>query len=325
MTGWVQANAAERKIVYSAHTGDVINNWQVTNLDALLASKEFQFASDQMAVLDNGPVPNGVTPGNHDNKTGSDNDLFNEYFGPSRYDSAEDRAPTGEDGEGYYGAPWQPGDNQNHYDLVEEAGQKLLFLYLGYDVEPDEITWANEVLAQHRDRKAIVLTHSYLQPSMASDGRGGELTNDDGDDIFEQVVIPNANVFMTLSGHTHGVGLNIKRDVGVKGRMVVEMLANHQFFEVDGQRRVGHLRLLQVSLTKGQVVVDTYSPYQDDFNANEFDTRPGRDYLPRRTSPQSPSTCKAAPPSFERTRWAWPCGRTRSSGRPTSPPAGPRR
>jgi hypothetical protein len=279
MTQWVKDNAAQRKIVYSAHTGDVINNWQATNTDAALARREFDFASARMKVLDDNGIPNGVTPGNHDNKTGPDSALFNEFFPPSRYDAAEDIAPTGDDGEGYYGGPWQPADNQNHYDLVEAGGQKLLFLYLGYLVKPDEIAWANQVLADHRDRKAVVLTHSYLLPSMAADGRGGELTQVDGVDVFNQVVLPNENVFLALSGHTHGVGLNIKRDVGTKGRAVVEMLANHQFFEVQGERRVGHLRLLQFDLDGGRVSVNTYSPYLNDFNANEFDTQPGRSYL----------------------------------------------
>jgi len=113
---------------------------------------------------------------------------------------------------------------------------------------------------------------------MTSDGRGGELTLDDGVDIYEQVVVPNENVFLVLSGHTHGVGLNVKRDVGVKGRVVVEMLANHQFFELpNGQRRVGHLRLLQFHLD-GRLSVNTYSPFLKDHNAVEFDTQPGRHY-----------------------------------------------
>jgi hypothetical protein len=101
----------------------------------------------------------------------------------------------------------------------------------------------------------------------------------DGRDLYAKVVMPNPNVFLTLSGHTNGVGLNIKHDVGVKGRTVVEMLANHQFFEVNGERRVGHFRLLQVNLQKGQVTVDTYSPYLDNWDAVEFDTQPGRKYL----------------------------------------------
>jgi hypothetical protein len=279
MTRWVWENTGPRKIVYSAHTGDIVNGWQATSTDEAMARRQFAFASGKMALLDDNGVPNGVTPGNHDNKTGVDNDLYNEYFPPSRYEAAENGAPTGEDGEGYYGGPWQPGDNQNHYDLVEAGGQRLLFLYLGYDARPDEIAWANQVLAEHRDRQAVVLTHSYLLPSMAADGRGAELTVVDGSAVFDEVVLPNANVFLVLGGHTHGMALNIKRDVGSKGRAVVEMLANHQFFEIGGERRVGHLRLLQFDLDRGQVSVNTYSPYLDDFNATEFDTQPGREYL----------------------------------------------
>jgi hypothetical protein len=277
---WINANATGKKIVYAAHTGDVINNWQVTSPSEAIARSEFDFAGKMMAILDNASLPNGVLPGNHDNRSGADSSLFNEYFGPARYEALETAASMGEDGEGFYGGSWQPGDNQNHYDLVEIGGQKLIFVYLGFLVSSEEVAWANAVLAQHRDRSAVVLTHSYLLPSMAPDGRGGALTDFDGEALYDQVVVPNPNVFLVLSGHTNGVGLNVKRDVGEKGRMVVEMMANHQFFEVPGgERRVGHFRLLQINLAKGRMAVNTYSPYLDNHNAEEFDTSTGRDYL----------------------------------------------
>ena len=38
------------------------------------------------AMLDDAGMPNSVLPGNHDNKRGITNELFNEYFGPDRYD-----------------------------------------------------------------------------------------------------------------------------------------------------------------------------------------------------------------------------------------------
>lgn len=91
-------------------------------------------------------------------------------------------------------------------------------------------------------------------------------------------MLPNENVFLTLSGHTHGVALNIKRDVGEPGRTVVEMLANYQFFEVGGQRRTGHMRLLQFDVDRSEISVNTYSPVLDDHNAEEFDTNYNRDY-----------------------------------------------
>ena len=164
------------------------------------------------------------------------------------------------------------------------------------------------MLAEHRDRKAVVLTHSYLEPSNAPDGRGGELTSDDGQTIFDEVVLPNPNVFLTLSGHTHGVGLNIKRDVGAKGHVVVEMLANQQFYELleNGERRVGHLRLLQVDLTRGRISVNSYSPYRLRPQRRRSST-PGRaGSTPRRpTSSSSRSTCPAGRPRCARTRSGW--------------------
>jgi hypothetical protein len=275
---WIVANTAPRKIVYSAHTGDIINSWQSTATDEARARAEYAFAGKTMKILDDGLMPNGVLAGNHDNKTGSDNTLFNEYFGPSRYEALEAVAPKGDDGEGFYGGPWQPGDNQNHYDLIEAGGVKLILLHFSYLVKDDEIAWANQVLAEHRDRAAVLLTHSYLLPSRAPDAMGSELTTQDGRDLFDKVVVPNHNVFLTLSGHVHGMGLNIKHDVGVKGRTVVEMVANTQFFEINGVRRLGYLRLLQLNAARGELTVDTYSPYAGDFDTVEYDTQAGRDY-----------------------------------------------
>jgi len=278
INNWIVGNTAERKIVYTAHTGDIINSWQATSTNVDRAKSEFDFASKTMAILDDGQMPNGVLPGNHDNKTGANNTLFNEYFGPARYEALEATAPMGDDGEGFYGGPWQPGDNQNHYDLVEAGGVKLILVHFGYLVKDDEIAWANQLLAEHRDRAAVLLTHSYLLPSRSPDATGSELTTQDGRALFEQVVVPNHNVFLTLSGHVHGMGLNIKRDVGVKGRTVVEMVANTQFFEIGGVRRLGYLRLLQLDATRGELTVDTYSPYDDDFDTVEYDTQTGREY-----------------------------------------------
>jgi hypothetical protein len=281
---WIRDNVQLRHIVYAAHTGDVINSWQSTSTDVNRAKGEFDFASKTMAILNDSLVPNGVLPGNHDNKTGGDNTLFNEYFGPSRYEALEAVAPKGDDGEGFYGGSWQPGDNQNHYDLVEAGGVKLILVHFGYLVKDDEIAWANQVLAEHRDRAAVLLTHSYLLPSRSPDATGSELTTQDGRDLYEKVVVPNHNVFLTLSGHVHGMGLNIKRDVGVKGRTVVEMEANTQFFEIGGVRRLGYFRLLQINASRGELTVDTYSPYgpidpaKPDFGAVEWDTQTGRAY-----------------------------------------------
>jgi hypothetical protein len=56
------------------------------------------------------------------------------------------------------------------------------------------------------------------------------------------------------------------------------MMSNYQFFEVEEQQRTGHIRLLQFTTEGSNISVNTYSPFLDDHNAEEFDTMPGRDY-----------------------------------------------
>jgi len=276
---WIVDNADERKIAYTFHTGDIINSQLGGGTDSERAIREFEFADETMDILEDAGMPYGVTPGNHDNDVGLNNRLYNEYFPPSRFESA-----TATASQDYYGEPWREGDNQNHYDLFTAGGQDFIAVYLGFIAGEEEIDWANEVLAEHADRKAIFATHEYLRPSRDPRGRDGALSDENarsqGVELFEEVVLPNDNVFLTLSGHTHGVALNIKRDVGEQGRTVVEMLANYQFYEVEGERRVGHFRLLQFDVDRSEVAVNTYSPYLDDHNADEFDTSPNRDYLP---------------------------------------------
>ncbi|WP_426247540.1 lamin tail domain-containing protein [Nocardioides sp. LHG3406-4] len=280
---WIADNADERKIVYAAHTGDLINNWvgvnEKTPEQVALARQEFQFASDAMDILEDAGIPYGVTPGNHDGMAGTSNDLYNEYFPPSRYEAASQTAT-----QDYYGGSWKPADNQNHFDLFEAGGQKFIAVYLGFVAGQEEIDWADQVLEEHSDRKAIFLTHEYLQPSKDAQGRGGALSAEtersQGQELFDEVVLPNDNVFLTLSGHTHGVALNIKRDVGAPGRTVVEMLANYQFYEIGGQRRTGYFRMLQFDVDRSEVAVDTYSPALHDYNADEYDTSNNRAYVP---------------------------------------------
>lgn len=281
MTDWIVEQADDLKIDYVAHTGDIINNWITIGDESegyeQRARREFGFASETMAVLEEAGIPYGVTPGNHDNKFGTTNELFNEFFPPSRFETASRNAE-----QEYFGGSWRDGDYHNHYDLFTAGGVDFIVVYLGFIADEDEIQWANDVLREHSDRNAIFATHEYLMPSLEPDGRDGPLSNENersqGIQLFEQVVLPNENVFLVLSGHTHGVALNIKRNVGTPGRTVVEMLANYQFYELGGQRRTGHLRLLQFDLDRSELSVNTYSPTLDDHNAEEFDTDLNRDY-----------------------------------------------
>jgi hypothetical protein len=289
ITEWIAENAEERKISYVAHTGDIIeNNIRTPASDAMQQQVvgEFEVASRQHDRLDAAGVPSGVVAGNHDNQSGTENGagaIFNRYFGPDRY---ADAASGWEQAE--YGGPWREGDNQNHYDLFSAGGLDFVVVGLSYGVTREEAEWADEVFTRYADRNAILLTHDYVEPSSQPDGRGANLAVPDGSMLFDTVVQDNPNVFLILAGHRHGVGTNVKPDVGEIGNGVVELLADYQFYTVsadrlgltevggyapDTQLRFGasFLRLLSIDVDRSVMHVDTYSPLLDEFGAGEYD------------------------------------------------------
>ena len=98
---WIVDNAEERKIEYVAHTGDIMENWHTGSerddeaAYREIAVDEFEFVSEAQKILDDAEIVNGVLPGNHDNRSGMDvgaDSLYNEYFGPERYEALEETA-----------------------------------------------------------------------------------------------------------------------------------------------------------------------------------------------------------------------------------------
>lgn len=289
-TEWIAENAASRKIAYVAHTGDIIEN----NIDAPTTPEqqaqvtgEFEVSSELQGTLDAAGVPNQVIAGNHDNQRGQETgpgSIYNRYYGPDRYQAADDTWGTAS-----YGGPWKEGDNQNNYVLFSAGGLEFVAVGLSYGVTREEADWASSVFERFPERNGIVLSHDYLKPSTNPDGRGSAFSAPDGSLLYRLVVESNPNVFLVLAGHEHGVGTNVKAGVGpTVTHDVVEMLADYQFYTVSADRlglteiggyqptdrlRFGasFLRLLQFDVDRGEMTVDTYSPFLDDFGATEFD------------------------------------------------------
>lgn len=284
---WIVDNADERKIAYVAHTGDIIEN----NIRAIppeleeQVAGEFDFASEAQGRIDAAGIPNGVVAGNHDNQSGTNPELFDEHFGPDRYEAlAEDWEDA------TYGGSMKPGSNENHYDLFSAGGLDFVVVGLSYGVTRDEAEWAASIFDRHSDRNGILLTHDYLEPSSAPDGRGANFGGSDGPLLYNLLVKDNPNVFMVLAGHRHGVGTNVRPPVvGDIGGGVVELLADYQFYTVSadqlGLTRLGgydpadqlqfgasFFRMLQFDVDRGEVSIDTYSPLLGEFGATEYDT-----------------------------------------------------
>ena len=141
-----------QKIVFVSHVGDIvdINNdeqWKVA-----------QQCMDKM----HGKVPYGISVGNHDmvGKTGNSS-LFQKYFPKSRFTEFD-----------WYGGCFEPasgkpevsGNNANSFQRFSAEGMDFIIVHLECNAPDNVLAWADQVLEQHADRRAIITTHMDLGP-----------------------------------------------------------------------------------------------------------------------------------------------------------------
>jgi hypothetical protein len=260
MNEWIVDSAEAENIIYAIHTGDITQNYNQREW-------EWTRASASMEILEDGGVPYGIVTGNHDIGTSlepgaQDHVYYDEYFPVSRFEGSE--AEHYEYG-GHFGD-----NNRNHYDLVSYEGLDFLFLYLDWAADTEEIAWANEVLQAHPDRHAILATHQYINPN-------GDYTND-GARFFEEIIVPNDNMFMVLCGHHIGAAYNVRRIPLPNGgeRVVMEVLHDYQGGPDGGS---GYLRLMRFDVDELQVDQQPYSPYTDDFDYGAEENGWGGDFV----------------------------------------------
>ncbi|NII71304.1 lamin tail domain-containing protein [Microbacterium ulmi] len=262
---WIAANAAPRKIAFATHTGDLIQNWVDPDQTEPRARREFAVASAMQRVLDDAGVANSVLPGNHDNKRGVSNDLFNEFFPPSRYADAP-----------WYGGSIAPGDNSASWSEFTAGGARFVMLSLPYAYGEREIAWAEGVVEAHPDANVVISTHEHVTPKLR-DAVATRSTSSrwvsHADRLWERVIAPHRNVVTVLSGHFHGLGAIVTEDAGgLEGHTVLEALADYQEFRTHtGERATGFQRLLQIDLGAGSLAVDAFSVALDATSSHPYD------------------------------------------------------
>ncbi|WP_422123853.1 cell wall-binding repeat-containing protein [Planococcus sp. X10-3] len=245
MTDWMIAEYEKGSYEYVFHTGDLVQTATVPG--------EWLVADENLARMDAAGIPYGVMAGNRDldlTTTPPDYSYYWEYFGADRYENNE-----------WYGESMD--NNRNHYDLITAGGEDFIMLYLGFgfDNTPETIAWANEVLQRYSDRSAILATHLNLTPA-------GDYGSGSASDVHYEIVRPNENVKLVLSGHFHGAThkiVNLKNADGTD-RQVVEVLSNYQGTTNPNVRGSGYLRLMDFDIASDQLTFTTYSPYLDDYN-----------------------------------------------------------
>ncbi|MGG3282143.1 S-layer homology domain-containing protein [Paenibacillus solani] len=247
---WFADNKERINLQYVIHTGDIV--------DKEYQEYQWEAADKRMKVLENANIPYGVLAGNHDvGHQNNDYTKYYEYFGDWRFKNM----PT-------FGGSYK--NNRGHYDLVSAGGNDFIIVYMGWGLADEEIEWMNEVVSQYPERKAILALHEYL---LVSNNRAPI-----ADKIYEKVVVPNKNVFATLSGHYHDSQLKVDEldddGDGTTDRKVYQILADYQGAAEGG---LGFIRLMQFDIENNKLHMKTYSPYLNEYNYYDPIEFPGKD------------------------------------------------
>jgi hypothetical protein len=266
-TDWIVAQKPALNIAAVLHVGDLVE---------ADTPEQWQVASTSMHRLDD-VVPYVVVPGNHDTDS-QRNSLINDYFG---------RASMS-----WIAGTMIAGQIENSFALLDIGPQPWLVLGLEFGPRDAVVAWADTVLKAYADRPAILLTHAYLyhdgtRYDIAVSGSDPSQPNyqywipqyfeftpdqgiNDGEMLWQKLVLPNPNVRFVFSGHDTGdARLTSTRPDGSR---VHQMLSDYQWYGgVDFG--FGYLRVLQLDYGQKTIKVETYSPYLQEYltdDANQF-------------------------------------------------------
>ena len=247
-TRWIVENRTRLNIAYACHVGDLVEHAEIES--------EWEICDRAMSTLEDrrttelpDGIPYGVAVGNHDKYPLHDSRgstaLFNKYFGISRFERRS-----------YYGGH-RGADNDNHFDLISASGLDFVIVHLEYDATPENaasLSWADAVLKEHSDRRAIVVSHYILEqfPPPAFSFQG-QATYD--------ALKPNANLFLMLCGHfgPH----ELRRTDTHNGNEIYTLLADYQWGKDHGGD--AYLRIMTFCPSRNQIDISTYSPVLDRF------------------------------------------------------------
>ncbi len=242
MNQWIVDNRKKLDIRYVMHTGDLVDDVDMTG--------EWLNADHSMSIFDKAGMPYGVLGGNHDVYAGAEGyGNYWKYFGEDRFKNKS-----------YYGGSYK--NNLGHYDLLTENGQDFIILYMSWDVYTNEIEWMNQVLAKYPDRKAIIALHRYTNVKAADN-----LLDYTGKLVQKEVVAKNKNVIAVLNGHYHGASIQTDsfddNNDGTPDRTVYQICTDYQSDPEGGSE---YIKFLYFDLKNNKVYMNSYSPYRQDYN-----------------------------------------------------------
>ena len=259
MTGWIAANFRRHNIRFALHMGDIVTTYD--------NPEEWSIADKAMSVLDN-IVPYCFTVGNHDlAMEGShvrDSTFFNKTFPYKRYiDQPWYGGRLENDG-------FPPKDNyDNSYHFFTGGGQKYIIVSIEVGPTDKMLDWADSIISEHPEHRAIVITHSYLDGHDVRDAPGGygylpsgEVNT--GEEIWNKLIRKHKTIFLVLNGHLSNKDgyRGLLTSHGDQGNIIYQLLS--------GQDYDGWLRLLNFIPEKDKIEVRTFSPWKPKSPSDQY-------------------------------------------------------
>jgi predicted MPP superfamily phosphohydrolase len=248
-TLWIRDRRKDDNIKFVIHLGDIVQT--------STKKPEWENADLAMRLLD-GVVPYSIAPGNHDMVVNNrDSTLYNEYFSPARFADQK-----------WYGG--HMGDNNdNNFCFFEACGMKFMILNLEFAPRGETLEWAAGVTRRYPDHRVIVATHCYMRPKERDTAcaTSYKIAGNSGEQIWQKLIRKQPNVFLVVSGHVLGVGL--QTSINDAGGPVLEMLTDYQGLPNGGD---GWLRSLQFVPGENKIHVKTYSPLLKKHNKDAQET-----------------------------------------------------
>ena len=250
-TEWVRDNQERLNIAFLVHEGDIVQGD---------VPEEWAIAKEAMSVLD-GKVRYCMCLGNHDmgyqkadNKYGFNiavnrTTLFNQYFPREKFAKRQE-----------FGGTFHPDRHDNSWYHFEEAGLKFLIVALEYLPRDEVLDWANRIVAEHPDHRAIVLTHAYLKKNKTRTTGRRKLKGNNGEQMWQKFVSKHKNVFMVLCGHFSGEA--VLTSTGDHGNPVHQILSDYQEMNNGGE---SWLRYMVFKPESNKISIHTYNPALDKF------------------------------------------------------------
>jgi hypothetical protein len=226
---WISENLQRQRILFVSHVGDIVDK---NNHD------QWRVARKWMDVL-HGQVPYGISVGNHDMTSQGDSSLFQEYFGAERFADFDWYGGT------FSGDPERKNvsnNNANSYQLFSAEGLDFIFLHLECNAPDNVLEWANQVLAEHADRRAIITTHMDLGPLERPTTGEGYFTDPKGrmrwkkihgergntpQQMWEKCYRHHPNLFLICSGDQSRTTALSQTDTGKHGNTVHALLSDY--------------------------------------------------------------------------------------------------